>query len=482
MIRTFPLALAATLAATITACDGLSSAFTSHVDVVAKAGDQELTVERLATLMRSGNVPAQPEAARQIADVWTRYQLFAVAAARGDSLFTDTALVDGAMWAMLDQARTRLFYDRIKASQAPFDTAQAQAMFDRGDVYSARHILFSAAREAPEAERAAAKRRAAEVLARTTDANFAALAKQYGSDGTKDNGGDLGVFGKGAMVPEFEQAVAALAPGAIGPLVETQFGYHIVRRNTFPEAREQALQQLAAKHETLAESAYVSALERDAGVTLAPGAAAAVKAAAADPDAKASDRTVLATYKGGSFRVADLVRWFAAFPPQMQVKQQLQQLPDSVAGIFVRNVVRNQLVIRKADSAGVRADSATLAEARNYFRASVEQVWQAVALAPSALAEAAPAAADRRALAAKRVEEYLDKLVKGEVQYALVTEQLAAVLQERYPGRVNATAIPGVVTRVEALAKQADSAAKATQPPSAVPLPGAGGGDSTARP
>ena len=60
--------------------------------------------------------------------------------------------------------------------------------------------------------------------------DFAALATEFGSDATKDAGGSLGWFGRGMMVPEFEEAVFAVEPGQVGAeLVETEFGYHIVK-------------------------------------------------------------------------------------------------------------------------------------------------------------------------------------------------------------------------------------------------------------
>lgn len=60
--------------------------------------------------------------------------------------------------------------------------------------------------------------------------NFAALAKEHSTCGSKSKGGDLGWFGPGKMVPKFEDAVKKLRNGQISGLVGTQFGFHIIKK------------------------------------------------------------------------------------------------------------------------------------------------------------------------------------------------------------------------------------------------------------
>lgn len=62
--------------------------------------------------------------------------------------------------------------------------------------------------------------------------SFAKLAEQYSIDGSRRRGGDLGFFGKGMMVKEFETAAFALNKGDVSGVVRTQFGYHIIKRTS----------------------------------------------------------------------------------------------------------------------------------------------------------------------------------------------------------------------------------------------------------
>lgn len=60
--------------------------------------------------------------------------------------------------------------------------------------------------------------------------NFSALAKEFSTCPSKSKGGDLGWFGQGKMVKEFEAAVSKTSGGLIGRVIRTQFGFHIIKK------------------------------------------------------------------------------------------------------------------------------------------------------------------------------------------------------------------------------------------------------------
>ncbi len=111
----------------------------------------------------------------------------------------------------------------------------------------ASHILINAPKSAPAAEREAAKAKAAALLAslRKTPEAFADLARKNSQDtGSAAKGGDLEFFQRGAMVKPFEDAAFALKKGEISELVETDFGFHIIRVTDIKAPKQPSFEEL----------------------------------------------------------------------------------------------------------------------------------------------------------------------------------------------------------------------------------------------
>jgi peptidyl-prolyl cis-trans isomerase C len=102
--------------------------------------------------------------------------------------------------------------------------------FTQGEGVRASHILIKAAESADEATKKKARAQIEDVLKQArSGTDFAKLAQQHSQDGSAAQGGDLGFFGRGQMVPPFEQAAFALKPGEISDVVTSQFGFHIIK-------------------------------------------------------------------------------------------------------------------------------------------------------------------------------------------------------------------------------------------------------------
>jgi parvulin-like peptidyl-prolyl isomerase len=111
----------------------------------------------------------------------------------------------------------------------------------------------------PELDIKQKRTKAEEILKRARGGeDFAKLAKEFSTDpGSAEKGGDLGWFGHGTMVPEFDQAVFALKPGEISEVVESKFGYHIIKlEEKKTETKDgKPEEQVHARHILIGESA-----------------------------------------------------------------------------------------------------------------------------------------------------------------------------------------------------------------------------------
>jgi peptidyl-prolyl cis-trans isomerase C len=125
------------------------------------------------------------------------------------------------------------------------------AAFQQGERVKASHILVRMQANADAAEREKALVKATAILVDVkAGKDFAALAKQHSDDpGSGANGGDLGYFERGQMVPPFEQAAFSLPVGQTSELVQSDFGYHIIRVTDKQPGRTQPLAEVRANIE-----------------------------------------------------------------------------------------------------------------------------------------------------------------------------------------------------------------------------------------
>ena len=265
--------------------------------------------------------------------------------------------------------------------------AENAARYTATEERHARHILINADKAAAPDVRQKAKARAEALLveARKSPANFAELAKKNSDDaGSAVQGGDLDFFGRGAMVKPFEDVAFSLKPGEISNVVESDFGFHIIKLEAVrggekkpfdavrPAIEDEVRQQLASKRWAEAAEQFTNAVyeqsdslqpvidklkleKRSATVqrTPAPGATGALASA------KLLD-SVFGNDAIKSKRNTDAVE---VGPNQLASARVLQHQPARTLPLAeVRDAVRQRLVNSQADALAVKEGMARLAQ------------------------------------------------------------------------------------------------------------------------
>jgi peptidyl-prolyl cis-trans isomerase C len=139
----------------------------------------------------------------------------------------------------------------------------------------ASHILIKVDADATEAQKTEARKKITAIQQKLKKGeDFASLAENYSEDTTSKKGGDLGYFGRGQMVEPFEEAAFSLKPNEISDIVETQYGYHLIKvvdkkpeaKLTYAEVKDRLDQYLKQQKLQSAEKLYIDNLRKNAAV------------------------------------------------------------------------------------------------------------------------------------------------------------------------------------------------------------------------
>ncbi len=181
---------------------------------------------------------------------------------------------------------TARFADEINVTEADAQKFYSEnpQQFEKPEEVRASHILIKTDTSDPNADpndiKVKAKAKVEQLLQQIRDgADFATLARANSDCPSAQKGGDLGFFGRGRMVPLFEKAAFALKVGQVSDVVETRFGYHIIRVTdrrepetiTFEQAKDDIINRMTRLKQTELSRQYIESLKAEAKIVYPPG-------------------------------------------------------------------------------------------------------------------------------------------------------------------------------------------------------------------
>lgn len=228
----------------------------------------------------------------------------------------------------------------------------------------ARHIVFMVGRHAPPEERDYARWQAEAAHSRAVAGeDFVALIRDVTTEpGGKERGGDLSYFGRGRMVPEFEAAAFALQPGQISAVVESPFGYHVIRvedrKQTELYDKAAFRQQWAHRTRQDAVKRYVDELASTACLELEIGAEMLVRELALRANAPLRGRAAkkaLVRYRGGELTAAEMASVLQSVDSKSLAE--IAAVSDALLRPFVRDQALRKLVWAAANPLPARRNA-----------------------------------------------------------------------------------------------------------------------------
>jgi peptidyl-prolyl cis-trans isomerase C len=218
------------------------TAIADEKQVVAQIGEKQVTMADFDRWMTFNSESTQKEVMgdskkkeTMLTQIITAMVISDIARQEG---FNNREDIQEKMQLMLNHYLALEYLDKVISKQARVSEEDIQKYYEENkerfslkESVRARHILIKTNKTMTEQDREAAKKKLENILDQIKKgSDFAELASQYSEDtATNIKGGDLGFFNRGRMVPQFEHAAFSLNPGEVSGIIETAYGYHIIK-------------------------------------------------------------------------------------------------------------------------------------------------------------------------------------------------------------------------------------------------------------
>jgi len=424
--------------------------------VLARAAGHELAVDQMVEiLVRQNTVPGQADVVDALANLWVDYTLIAVHA-RDDSLFT-TLDLDPLLRPQLEQETIEEYMNSVIRPDTAISEPDLRAMWEAdspADSVRAQHILLAFPEQATQAQVDSVAAFAAELKTRAAAGeSFEALARQYSEDsGSAVQGGDIGFFGRGMLVPSFEEAAFSLAVGEVSDPVLGSFGLHVIKVTdrkapTFEGARTSFRDSLVLGRLREADSILLAQIDEEGEIEVEAGAVTVLRELAMHPRTSLSGRVAnrtLVSYRGGSYSVSDALLLLNT--QQTNLPGQLATAPDEALSDLLSRLGHARVLLARAAEAGIapsreRVDSLDSQARRRIREATTELGLQRIALLEG---ETADDALDRTTL------QVLREISAG-TRSAIQMAAIIVSLRREADWEIIESSIPATVERIDDL-------------------------------
>jgi parvulin-like peptidyl-prolyl isomerase len=358
--------------------------------VLARADGHELTVDQMVEILaRQNTVPNQADVVDELANLWIDYTLLGLSA-REDSLFT-TLDLDPLLRPQLDQEMINEYMNSAVEPDTAISDEDLRALWEAdppADSVRAQHILLAIPGQATQAQLDSVTGLAVLLQERATAGeSFEALAGQYSDDnGSAIQGGDIGFFSRGMLMPSFEEAAFSLAVGEVSAPVLSSLGLHVIkvtdrRAATFEGARSAFRDSVVLGRLRAADSTLLAQIDQEGEIEIDVGAVDIMRELARNPRASLSRRAAsrtLVSYRGGSYSVSDALLLLNT--QQTNLPGQLAVAPDEALNDLLNRLGQSRILLERAAEAGITPDRARLDSLDSITRERVRAVTEELGL------------------------------------------------------------------------------------------------------